>query len=125
MLSASISDADGAKEVIARCQHQLPRLVRIFADKAYRTLQYWISWPKKWVLQIVGRLPDQVGFEVQPMRWLVERTFAWFGKYRRLSKDYEHYPHNSEAWIYIAMIHRMARQVFPCQHAESQYYTRI
>jgi putative transposase len=54
-----------------------------------------------------------VGFEVQPWRWIVERTFGWFGRYRRLSKDYETNPRTSEAWVYIAMTHRMSRFLLP------------
>jgi putative transposase len=61
---------------------------------------------------------------VQKWRWLVERTFGWFGRYRRLSKDYEHNPKSSEAWIYIAMIHRMARFSLPEKHKDHDLLKR-
>ncbi len=67
-----------------------------------------------WLLQIVKRNDDVKGFQVLPKRWIVERTFAWLSRYRRLSKDYEYLPASSEAMITIAMIHlmlvRLARQ---------------
>ncbi|MBK8027315.1 MAG: transposase [Chloroflexi bacterium] len=62
-------------------------------------------------LQVVKRSQQAKGFEVLPKRWIVERTFAWLGKYRRLSKDYEALPSTSEAWIYAAMVHLMARRL--------------
>jgi len=63
------------------------------------------------VLEIVEKEPHQKGFRVLPRRWVVERTFAWFGRYRRLSKDYEHNPACSESVIYIASIHTMLRRL--------------
>jgi putative transposase len=62
-------------------------------------------------LVIVKRPPDALGFQVLPRRWVVERTFAWFGGFRRLSKDYERLPAVSEAMIYIAMSHLMLRRL--------------
>ena len=55
-------------------------------------------------------------FEVLPKRWIAERTFAWLGKYRRLSKDYEAKPETSEAMIYLTMIHLMVRRLKPTHH---------
>lgn len=63
------------------------------------------------MLEIVKRSDAAKGFEVLPHRWIVERTFAWLSKYRRLSKDYEEKPETSEAWIHIAMIHLMVRRL--------------
>ena len=59
------------------------------------------------------RNDDARGFEVLPKRWIVERTFGWFGWYRRLSKDYEELTDNSEAMIFVCMIHRMLRHLKP------------
>jgi transposase len=53
------------------------------------------------------------GFRIHPRRWVVERTFAWFVKYRRLGRDHEIDPENTEAMIYAAMIHRMVRRLHP------------
>ncbi|MBI4544570.1 MAG: transposase, partial [Gemmatimonadetes bacterium] len=62
-------------------------------------------------LEVVRREPGTVGFAVQPRRWVVERTFAWLGKHRRLSKDYEEHCESSEAWLYLAMIHTFVRRL--------------
>jgi putative transposase len=61
----------------------------------------------RWVLEIVTRPAEACGFQGLPHRWIVERTFAWFNRYRRLSKDYQFLPDTSEMMIYIAMIHLM------------------
>ena len=63
------------------------------------------------VLEVVEREPGQKGFKVLPRRWVVERTFAWLGRYRRLSKDYERRTEISEGVIYIASIHTMLRRI--------------
>jgi putative transposase len=62
-------------------------------------------------VELVCRPPEQQGFAVLPKRWIVERTFAWLGKCRRLSKDYEHLPQTSENWIYLSMIHLMLKRL--------------
>lgn len=71
----------------------------------------WVRDTLNIILDIVKRPPDQVGFQVLPRRWVVERTFAWLGRYRRLSKDYEHCTKSSEGVIYIASIHTMLKRV--------------
>ncbi len=63
------------------------------------------------MLEIIKRNDDAKGFQVLPHRWIVERTFGWLGRYRRLSKDYEELPESSEAMIYIAIIHLMLRRL--------------
>jgi len=113
VLPAAPTDWDGAVEVFERVDAGLPRLARVWADSAYRALADWAGKNVKWVLDIVTRREGAVGFEVQPWRWVVERTFGWLGRYRRLSKDYEHNPKSSEAWIYIGASHRMARSMMP------------
>ena len=62
------------------------------------------------MMQFVKRPTGMVGFQVLPKRWIVERTFAWLGRYRRLSKDYEYLPQSSEAFVYLASIHLMIRR---------------
>lgn len=113
MLPAAPTDWDGAVEVFRRVGSGLPRLARVWADAAYRALADWVGKNARWVLDIVTRREGAVGFEVQKWRWVVERTFGWFNRYRRLSKDYEHNPKSSEAWIYISAIHRMSRWMLP------------
>jgi putative transposase len=71
----------------------------------------WVTAFAGWVLGSVKRSDDQRGFVVLARRWVVERAFARWGRYRRLSKDYEFLPESSQAMIYIAMIHIMARRL--------------
>jgi len=113
VLPADIQDWEGAEEVFRRAAGTLPRLALVWADSAYRALAAWVTAHCRWVLDIVSRRPEATRFEVQPWRWIVERTFGWFGRYRRLSKDYETNPRSSETWIYIAMTHRMSRFLLP------------
>ena len=92
----------------------LPRLERVVADGGYRgKLVGWVGATFGWTLAIVLRTADMVGFEVLPKRWVVERTFAWLGRYRRLSKDYAGRTEVSEAFIYVSMIHLMLRRLAP------------
>jgi putative transposase len=88
-------------------------LAKVWADAAYKAFAGWVASNCRWVLEVVTKRPGQRTFEVQKWRWVVERTFGWFNRYRRLSKDYEHDTKSSEAWIYIAMIHRMSRFDLP------------
>lgn len=109
---AQIQDRDGAKLVLERIRDCFPRLQLIWADGGYAgQLIEWVKQTCDWVLEIVKRCADQKGFVVLPRRWVVERTFAWLGKYRRLSKDYEYLTQTSEAMIYAAMIHIMVRRL--------------
>ena len=112
-MAADVQDWDGAKEVFRRVGSSLPRLARVWADSIYQALAVWVARNCRWVLEVVGKRPGQTRFEVRKWRWIVERTLGWLGRYRRLSKDYEHNPKSSETWILIAMIHRMARFSFP------------
>jgi putative transposase len=112
--------------VFERVGKALPRLAKVWADSAYRVeaLLDWIAARCRWVLEVVTKRAGQTTFEVQKWRWIVERTFGWFGRYRRLSKDYEHNPASSEAWIYIAMIHRMARFSLPDKNRDDDLLKR-
>ena len=71
----------------------------------------WVKAQGTWQLDIVRRNPDAKGFEVLPKRWIVERTFAWLGRYRRLSKDYERRLDSSETWIHIALSRCMLKRL--------------
>jgi putative transposase len=113
--SAHIQDRDGAKLVLAQLVGKFSRLKLIWADGGYAGKR--IDWTRElghWILEIVKRSDDVTGFQVLPKRWIVERTFAWFGRYRRLSKDYETLTESSEATTYLAMIHLMLRRLKPC-----------
>jgi len=111
---ADIQDRDGAKLVLERVRRCLPRLQLIGADGGYAgQLVQWVQQRCGWLLQTVLRPVGVKGFVLLPRRWVVERTFAWLGRYRRLSKDYERLSETSETLIYIAMIHRMSRMLLP------------
>jgi putative transposase len=89
------------------------RLELILADGGYESqaLLDWLAIRIHWVFELVKRPEGQKGFVVQAQRWVVERTFAWLGRYRRLRKDYEELPESSEAFIYLAMIHLMLQRL--------------
>ncbi len=115
--SASVQDYHGARLVFMRLAALcLPRLETIWADRIYRgELVEWTRAFAGWRLEIVQKIhkEDEGKFVLLPKRWIVERTFAWLGRHRRLSKDYEYTTKNSEAWVYIAMIHLAARRLRP------------
>jgi putative transposase len=105
---ASIQDRDGAKLVLERAKGKFPRLALIWADGAYGgKLIDWVKTVCCWALEIVKRTDDVKGFKVLPHRWVVERTFGWLNRYRRLAKDYERTPSSSETMVQIAMIRVM------------------
>ena len=84
----------------------------IWADAGYSgQLSDWVKITSGLVLEIVKRSDDVKGFKVLPHRWVVERTFGWLGRYRRLSKDYEGLTESSQALIYAAMIKIMIRRL--------------
>lgn len=126
VLPAAPTDGDGAVEVFRRLGKSLPRLAKVWADSAYGVgaLLNWIKGHGRWALEVVSKRPGQTTFEVHKWRWIVERTFGWFGRYRRLSKDYEHNPKSSETWIYIAMIHRMSRFQLPDKNRDNDLLKR-
>lgn len=112
--AANVQDRDGAKAVLEPLDALCPRLERIWADSAYAgELVQWVASVLDCVLEIVKRPDDAQGFVVLPHRWIVERTLAWLGKFRRLSKDYERTTASSEAWIDVAMINLMVRRLAP------------
>ncbi len=112
MHSAGLQDPAGARLVLEPMASRFPRLSLIWADDIYKgPLVGWVWCGFGWILRIVKRSDDAKGFQVQPWRWLVERTFAGLGRYRRLSKDDEGLPSSSEAWIYMAMSFLMLRRL--------------
>lgn len=109
--AASVQDRDGAKMILTKLTGCLPRMILIWADGAYAGgLIAWVREKFNIVLRIVRRSDDAKGFQVLPRRWVVERTFGWLGRCRRMSKDYERLTETSEAFVYIAMIGIMLRR---------------
>lgn len=107
--AADVQDRDAVPQLLRRAWENLPRLQIIWADGAYAgELVDWVHAACGWILSIVKR--TEPGFVVLPKRWIVERTFAWLGRFRRLSKDYEQRTDVSETMILLAMITVMARR---------------
>lgn len=107
---ASIQERAGAKSLLQRAQQKgFERLCLIWADGGYSgsPMINWVFDLAGWMFDIVKRSDNVKGFQLLPHRWVVERTFAWLGRYRRLSKDYEVLPQTSEAFIYAAMVNLM------------------
>jgi transposase len=116
--SAAVDDAAAAPAVLGRLDRtNYPRLRKVWADSKYHNhaLNAWIKDNKdgSYELEIVSRPPGAKGFVLLPRRWVVERTFAWLGRYRRQSKDYERLTGSSEAMIRVSSIHIMLRRIKP------------
>ena len=113
--AASVQDREGARWLLDVLRHKCSRLRLLWADQAYAgELVAWVWNLRPWRkvrLEIVKRPEGTKGFLLLPKRWVVERTFAWLGRYRRLSKDYELLTQTSEAMIRVAMIHLMVRRL--------------
>lgn len=109
--AGDVQDRDGAKSLLEEIKTEknvIKRLELIWADGGYRgELISWVEKTLGWKLEIVEKPKDQSGFQVLPKRWIVERTFAWLVRQRRLARDYERLPETSEAFIYVAMIRLM------------------
>jgi putative transposase len=111
----NLSDTKGAMLLLEELPETLwERMELIWADGGYRgDFVKWVKQTFDVSLEITLRSDDATGFQVVPWRWVVERTFAWLGNFRRLSKDYEFFCENSESMIYIASIHRLLRRLSP------------
>ncbi|MGH7930228.1 MAG: IS5 family transposase [Candidatus Binatia bacterium] len=125
--AASVDDAAGAKEVFEQLKpKRQPRLEVIWADNKYHNhgLTKWLARQRSitWRLEIVRRPKGAKGFVLLPKRWVVERTFSWLGRWRRLSRDYEHLTESSESMVRIASIGRMLRRIAPSKKQPSFQY---
>ena len=113
--AGNVQDRDGARlllEELAEQEEIIKRLKLIWADGSYRgDLIAWIKDCFGWKLEIVEKAKTQSGFQVLPKRWIVERTFAWLVRQRRLARDYERFPQTSESFIYAAMVRLMIRRL--------------
>jgi len=112
--AANVQDRKGARLVLGAIVNRYRRLRLVWADGGYAgALVDWARRAGKWALEIVRRDERKRYFEVLPRRWIVERTFGWLSRYRRLSKDYEVLPQTSETMIRIAMINLMLHRLCP------------
>jgi putative transposase len=110
--AASIQDSDAGQELLIDVQRKTHRLTKVFADQGYKG--WLVAWIERWmsfVLDIVKKPANQTGFQVQPKRWIIERTFGWFNTYRRLSKDYERTVLSSQSFVYLASIRLMTKRL--------------
>ena len=103
--AADISESEGGIWLINEHREALAALDSIRVDQGYKAM--FVEWVAKYTtstVEVVEKPKDQVGFAVLPKRWVVERTFAWLGNYRQLSKEYDRRPESTEAWMYLASI---------------------
>jgi putative transposase len=110
---ADMHDTQGARRLLAGLKYFIPRLKTIWADSAYRgkDLAEWCKAVGNWDLEVVDRTPGTRGFAVLPNRWIVERTFGWLSRNRRMSKDYERKVQTSETLIEVAMIRLLLARI--------------
>ena len=124
--AASVDDAQAAAELFGRLEGQpVGKVRRVFADRKYHNyaLYEWVEGNADWDLVIVRRPEGETGWVDLPLRWTVERTFAWLGKCRRLSKDREKSVLSAEAFVKLAMIHLMLNRLRP-KDAKAQFHYR-
>ena len=110
--AADIQDRDGAVDVLRAIRHRFPWLRHVFADGGYAgtKLKDTLATMGNWTIEIIKRSDTARGFELLPRRWVVERTFAWLGRCRRLAKDWETSIASSTAWALIASIRMLTRR---------------
>ncbi len=125
---ANLQDREGAKLVLGGLQQRFPRLRHLWTDQGYTgKLLEWIEQELGWSVEVVERSPRRgfivtpdhqfqrvvlpAQFESLPRRWVVERSLAWIGRNRRMSKDYEALPASSEALVYLTMIRLMLKRL--------------
>jgi putative transposase len=111
--SADIQDNHGAVPLLKATRRAFARLRHLFADRVYRgpKLLNAISEVGRWTIEIVTRTQSVGSFRAEPRRWVIERTFAWFGRNRRLAKDFEKTIASAEAWIMMASIRVLSRRL--------------
>ena len=137
---ANLQDRDGAKLVLTGLEQPFPRLHHLWTDQAYTgKLLEWIEQELGWSVEVVERSPRRgfivtpdhqfqrvalpATFELLPRRWVVERTFAWIGRNRRMSKDYEYRSTSSEAMVYVSIVRLMLKRLAR-EQVEPQFHYR-
>ena len=111
--AASVQDRDGATLVLDQIDEPLANLELIWADGGYAgdKLQGELAEMGRWSIEIIRRSDTAKGFEVLPRRWVVERTFAWLGRCRRLAKDFEASIASATAWLLVAHLRLLTRRL--------------
>lgn len=108
---ANVADSKGARLAVAEAACSSRRLVQLWADSAYQGFISFALVLLDLMVTIVRRRKGTRGFKVQPRRWVVERTFGWLTRWRRLNRNYEHTLESSRAIVQVAMIGIMARRL--------------
>ena len=110
--TADIQDRDGAPDVLTSIRHSFPWLRHVFADGGYAgdKLRTALTKVGQWTIEIIKRSDCAKGFEILPRRWVVERTFAWLNRNRRLAKDFERTIESATAWLYLGSIQLITRR---------------
>ena len=110
---ADVQDRDGAPLVLATARDLYPWLRHVFADGGYRGAKLNAALDKlgRWTIEIVKRSDPAAGFVVLPRRWVVERTFAWLNRNRRLAKDFEATLESALAWLFLASVKLLMRRL--------------
>ncbi|MGH2360533.1 MAG: IS5 family transposase [bacterium] len=123
--SAALDDGAAAVKLLAQIRaEEFPRLTVIFGDSKYHNhdLHAWLKEHRPgWRLEVKKRPERTIGFTPLPKRWVVERTNAWHGRYRRNSKDYERKPESSAAMLHLSNIRLMLHRLSPVPHPEFHY----
>ena len=115
---ADIQDRDGAKILFEKGKNDSKTIKKVWCDGGYRgKLIEWVKKKYRIELEHIPKPEGQKGFAVLPRRWVVERTFAWLYRYRRLNKDYEFLIETSENMIYLCMINILLRRFGKTQKA--------
>jgi putative transposase len=111
--AANIQDNHGAVPLLRIIGRMFPKLRHLFADRVYRgpKLLDAVADLGKWTIEIVTRSQSVGTFKAEPRRWVIERTFAWFGRNRRLAKDFEASIASAEAWVMIASVRLLSRRL--------------
>ena len=112
VLPAGIQDRDGARDLLRRVRRRFPFITRVFADAGYQgpKMAKAIAATGSWKIEIVKR-SELHRFVVAPKRWIVERTFAWISRNRRLARDFERYATTVAAFVRLAMIRLMLKRL--------------
>jgi putative transposase len=124
--AADLADRDALVLMLDQFANRCPRVVVLLADAGYRA--EWLADLEREYgieIRIVEKPANQKGFVVQKLRWIVERSIGWWGRYRRLVRDYEELPQYSEAWIHLAAIGRLLQRLFPDPAVEIPYTRQL
>ena len=111
--TADIQDRDGAPDLLNSIRKRFPWLRHVFADGGYagEKLEAALAKIGTWTLEIIKRSDTAKGFVLLPRRWVVERTFAWLNRNRRLAKDFERTIESATAWLFLASVQQITRRI--------------